>query len=101
MYRLAVRNKVPFAAVDHPSAMGGRAIEVAVEILSGRPVPWRVEVPVQVVLKRGCETQSVSDDIWSEAHLGWDLADDAVLSEGPSVRLDMRVSTGDRLRDDV
>ncbi len=87
MYKLALREKVPFAALDYPAAMGGRAIEVAVDILGGRPVPRRVEVPVQVVLPRGCETASVSADIWAETHVGWDLADDAVLSQGPSVRV--------------
>lgn len=86
MYKLALHNKLPLGAVDYPAAMGARAIETALDILAGKPVSRRIEAPVQVVLPRGMETPSVKADIWAELHVRWDLPDDAVLSQGPSLR---------------
>ena len=86
MYKLALHHKVPFVALDYPAAMGARAVEVALDVLSGKPVPKRVEVPVPVVLPRGMETASVRADTWAERHVGWDLPDTAILSQGPSLR---------------
>lgn len=86
MYKKALSLKIPFIALDYPAAMGARAVDTAIDILSGNPVPSRVEVPVQIILPRGCETASVTADIWAEAHVGWELPDDAILSQGPSLR---------------
>ncbi|MBY6116931.1 substrate-binding domain-containing protein [Mameliella alba] len=86
MYKLCLHNKVPMAALDYPASMGARAIEVAIDVLCGVPVPQRVEVPVQVVLPRGQETASVKADLWAERHVAWDLGDDAILSQGPALR---------------
>lgn len=86
MYRLCLRNKVPMVALDYPASMGMRALEVALDVLSGNPVPQRVEVPVEIVLPRGCQTASVKADVWAELHTEWDLPDEAVLSQGPALR---------------
>lgn len=86
MYKLSLHNKVPIVALDYPARMGSLVLEVALDILAGRIVPRRVEAPVQVVLPRGCETQSVKADIWAETHVAWDLPGGAVLSQGPSLR---------------
>jgi ABC-type sugar transport system substrate-binding protein len=86
MYKTALECRLPFVAVDYPAAMGARAVEVALEILAGRPVRRRVEVAAPVVLPRGAETPSVRADIWAETHVRWDLPDDAILSQGPSLR---------------
>lgn len=86
MYKLALHHRVPFVALDYPAAMGARVLEVALDVLSGKPVPRRVEVPVPVVLPRGMETASVRADTWAERHVGWDLPDTAILSQGPSLR---------------
>ncbi|MEO1115212.1 MAG: substrate-binding domain-containing protein [Pseudomonadota bacterium] len=86
MYKLALYHKVPFVALDYPAAMGARVVEVALDILSGKSVPRRVEVPVPIVLPRGMETASVRADTWAERHVGWDLPGSAILSQGPSLR---------------
>ena len=86
MYKAALHNKLPFVAVDYPAAMGGRAIEVALDILSGKAVRRRVELAAPVVLPRGGETRSVRADAWAETFVRWDLPDDAILSQGPSLR---------------
>jgi ABC-type sugar transport system substrate-binding protein len=88
MYKLAIRSAVPFVAVDYPAAMGARSIDTALAVLSGEPVPRRVETQLVTVMPRGCETLSIKADEWAELHVRWDLPDDAVLSQGPSLRLD-------------
>ena len=85
MYKMALLHKLPFVAVDYPAAMGARAIEVALDVLAGKPVRRRVEIAAPVVLPRGHETASVRADIWAETHVRWDLPDDAILSQGPSL----------------
>lgn len=85
MYKLALMHKLPFVAVDYPAAMGARAIEVALDVMAGKPVRRRVEIAAAVVLPRGHETASVRADIWAETHVRWDLHDDAILSQGPSL----------------
>lgn len=85
MYKLCLINKVPMVALDYPASIGARALEVALNVLAGRPVPQRVEVPVRIILPRGRETQSVKADIWAERHVEWSLGDDAVLSQGPAL----------------
>ncbi|MEM9840901.1 MAG: substrate-binding domain-containing protein, partial [Pseudomonadota bacterium] len=86
MYKLCLEQKVPMVALDYPASMGARALEVALDILQGQPVPQRVEVPVQIILPRGQETQSVKADTWAELHVQWSLADEAILSQGPALQ---------------
>jgi ABC-type sugar transport system substrate-binding protein len=85
MYKLALHNRLPFVAVDYPAAMGGRAVEIALDVLSGSTVPRRVEVQAPVIMPRGMETPGVHADFWAETHVRWDLPDDAILSQGPSL----------------
>lgn len=86
MYKLCLHHAVPMAALDYPASMGARALETALDVLGGNPVPQRVEVPVQIVLPRGMETASVKADAWAELHVAWDLPNDAILSQGPALR---------------
>jgi DNA-binding LacI/PurR family transcriptional regulator len=85
MYKMALHHKLPFVAVDYPAAMGARAIEVALDVLAGKPVRRRVEMAAPVVLPRGQDTTNVRADIWAETHVRWDLPDNAILSQGPSL----------------
>ena len=91
MYKLAITNNCPFIAVDYPAAMGGRALETALDILQGDPVTERREVPVEVVLPRGCETENIKADQWAERHVRWDMPDTTILSQGPSLKYNDRV----------
>jgi ABC-type sugar transport system substrate-binding protein len=86
MYKQALHLKLPFVAVDYPAAMGARVLEAALEVLAGKPVRRRIEVAAPIVMPRGQETSSVGADVWAEAHVRWDLPDDAILSQGPSLR---------------
>ncbi|MBI1774972.1 MAG: substrate-binding domain-containing protein [Proteobacteria bacterium] len=81
-YKLAVRHRVPLAAVDYPPVMGLRAIEVLLDVLRGRWVPRRVDVATEVVITRGHATASVRPDLWADEHVRWDLPDELILATG-------------------
>jgi len=87
MYKLAIHHKIPFFAADYPAAMGSRAIEIALSIVAGKVVPKRLEVALNFVAARHCETVSIKADEWAERHVRWDLPDDVVLSQGPSLKI--------------
>ncbi len=81
-YKLAIKHQIRLAAVDYPPAMGSKAVEVLIEVLDGRYVPARVEVPLEVVLSKGAATPSVSPHLSVEERVRWDLPDDLVLASG-------------------
>ena len=81
-YKLAIRHRVPVAAVDFPPAMGTAAVEVLCAALRGRWVPRAVNVASAVILSRGHTTRSVKPTLWAEDHVRWDLPDDLVLASG-------------------
>lgn len=86
MYKLAIHHAVPFMAVDYPAAMGALAVETALSVLRGATLARRIETPIQIIVPRGQETASVRADDWAERHVRWDLPDDAILSQGASLR---------------
>jgi ribose transport system substrate-binding protein len=89
-YKLAIRHGVPQAAVDYPPAMGLRAVEALLDVLRGRPVPHRIDVPTEIVVTRGHATRSVRPDLWSDDHVRWDLPDDLILASGLGASYDPR-----------
>lgn len=89
-YKLAIRHGVPQAAVDYPPAMGLRAVEVLIDVLRGRAVPRRIDVPTEIVVTRGHATRSVKPDLWSDEHVRWDLPDDLILASGLGPAYDPR-----------
>jgi ribose transport system substrate-binding protein len=89
-YKLAIHHGVPQAAVDYPPAMGLRAVEALLDVLRGRPVPRRIDVPTEIVVTRGHATRSVRPDLWSDEHVRWDLPDDLILASGLGASYDPR-----------
>lgn len=81
-YKLAIRHRVPLAAVDYPPAMGTAAVDVLHAALNGRWVPRTVNVSSSVILSRGQATRSVKPTLWAEDHVRWDLPDDLILASG-------------------
>jgi len=81
-YKLAIRNRVPLAAVDYPPVMGIKAVEVLYAVLRGNWVPKVVDMPSEVILTKGAATRSVRAHLWAEDHVRWDLPDDLILSTG-------------------
>jgi ribose transport system substrate-binding protein len=80
--KLAVENKAPAFNYDYPPAMGGLSVEVALDILAGKPVPKQYEMNVDVALTKADETASVKADKWVEDYARLDAPNDLILSTG-------------------
>lgn len=80
--KLAVENDVPAFNYDYPPAMGGVALQVALDILDGKPVPHQYEVSVDIAITKGDETDSVKADKWVEDYARLDRPNDLILSTG-------------------
>ncbi|MEM9814109.1 MAG: substrate-binding domain-containing protein, partial [Pseudomonadota bacterium] len=79
MYKMAIQERVPLCGLDYPAAMGAASFHVAIDALSGRPVPRVVETDMQVIVTRGHETTSVRAD---QRHLARRQLSDAALQRG-------------------
>lgn len=80
--KLAVENDVPAFNYDYPPAMGGVAVNVALDILAGKPVPHQYEMNVDIAITQGDETASVKADKWVEDYARLDSPNDLILSTG-------------------
>ena len=80
--KLAVENDVPVINFDYPPAMGGNAVDIAIEVLQGNPVPKIYEVNVDVAVSKGHETESVKADKWVEDYVRMEKPGDLILSTG-------------------
>lgn len=89
-YKLAIRYRVPLAAVDYPPAMGTAAVEILHSALRGNWVPQTIHVESEVIITRGQGTRSVRPTLLAEEHVRWDLPDDLVLATGLGAAYDPR-----------
>jgi ribose transport system substrate-binding protein len=80
--RIAVENKVPVLNYNYPPAIGGAAIEIALQVLAGRSVPKLYFVSSDVIVSKGYETPSVRADRWAEDYVRLDKPMDYILSSG-------------------
>jgi ribose transport system substrate-binding protein len=80
--KLAVEYDVPVINFDYPPAMGADAVELALEVLAGNPVPKIFEVNVEVIVSKGHETTSVKADKWVEDYAQMDKPGELILSTG-------------------
>jgi ribose transport system substrate-binding protein len=80
--KLAVQHKVPVMSFDYPPGMGADAVDVALKVLSGTPVPKQYEVNADIAISKGDETASVKADRWVEDYAQLDKPNDLILSTG-------------------
>ncbi len=80
--KIALENKAPVLNFDYPPAMGGAAVELALQVLSGAAVPKLYFVNSDVVVSKGDETASVKADRWAEDYVRMDKPNDLILSSG-------------------
>jgi ribose transport system substrate-binding protein len=78
----AVENGAPAFNYDYPPAMGGLSVDVALDILAGRPVPKYYEMNVDIAITKADETESVKADKWVEDYARLDAPNDLILSTG-------------------
>jgi len=79
-FQLALRHRIPLAAVEYPAWMGTRALQAGLDVLAGKTMPRQIEVHSQVVISRGEETTSVHADVFAEDYVRWECAMDFVAS---------------------
>jgi ribose transport system substrate-binding protein len=61
--QLALKYKVPMLEIGYPPAMGGVAVNVALQVLAGTKVPCNYEISAQIATTDGDETPSVRRDV--------------------------------------
>jgi ribose transport system substrate-binding protein len=93
--RIAVENKVPVLNFDYPPAMGGAAVELALQVLAGASVPKLYFVNSDVVVSKGFETPSVRADRWVEDYVRMDKPNDLILSSGLGPDYDPKTFSAD------
>lgn len=80
--KIALENKAPVLNFDYPPAMGGAAVDLALQVMSGAAVPKLYFVNSDVVVSKGDETASVKADRWAEDYVRMDKPNDLILSSG-------------------
>ena len=80
--KVAVENKIPVLNVDYPPAMGGVAVDLALQVLAGAKVPKLYIVNSDIVVSKGDETPSIHADRWAEDYVRLDKPMDLILSSG-------------------
>jgi ribose transport system substrate-binding protein len=66
---MAIEHKVPVLNFDYPPAMGGAAVELALQVLAGASVPRLYFVNSNIVVSKGDETPSIRADMWAEDYV--------------------------------
>ncbi|MES2666229.1 MAG: ABC transporter substrate-binding protein [Pseudomonadota bacterium] len=80
--QLAIKYDIPLVEVGYPPSMGGTAVDVALQVLAGAPVPCTYTINAQIGVTEGDETASVKADIAIE---------NMVVADGPP---DMLITSG-------
>ncbi|MBX3568377.1 MAG: substrate-binding domain-containing protein [Rhizobiaceae bacterium] len=78
----AIKHKVPMMSIDNPPAGGGVAMDVAIKVLEGLPVPHNNFIDSTITVTKGDETPSVKADIPAEDYAKMDAPGDLILSTG-------------------
>jgi ribose transport system substrate-binding protein len=78
----AIKHKVPVIDIDYPSAMGGVAVDLALDVLAGKPVPHIAQINADIMVSKGAETKSVKADQWVEDYALMDKSPDYTLGNG-------------------
>jgi ribose transport system substrate-binding protein len=61
--QLALKHKIPMLEIGYPPAMGGVALNAALQVLNGTPVPCLYEINAQIATTDGTGTASVKPDL--------------------------------------
>ncbi|OJJ10703.1 MULTISPECIES: substrate-binding domain-containing protein [unclassified Roseibium] len=63
MYLLALEHGFPFAGVDYTPSIGGFGVDLAMDILSGKPVPKQFNVPAPIIISEGHNTETIQGTV--------------------------------------
>ncbi len=93
MYQLSAEYKVPMIGIDYPPLMGIRAVQIALDVLAGVPVPRTVQVSSQIVITAGDDTASVKGDMTPAQYVTKDAPGDLAPANGLPAGYDPRTFT--------
>lgn len=82
MYQLAHEHGFPLAGIDYTPSIGAAAVNLAVDVLKGTPVPQRLDVNFQVVISPGHETRSISADVMLPDYVAVDRPGELIMGSG-------------------
>jgi ribose transport system substrate-binding protein len=82
MYQLAMEHGFPFAGIDYTASIGAAAVNLAMDVLSGTPVPQRLDVNFQVVISEGHETASIRADVSLPDYVEMDRPGELIMGSG-------------------
>ncbi len=82
MYKLAYEYGFAFCGIDYTPAIGIAAVDLAMKVLKGTPVPKRLDVNFQIVLSEGAETASIKADVPLADYVALDKPDDFIMGHG-------------------
>lgn len=80
--KLAIEHGFPLFNFDYPPAMGGEAVQIALNTLQGLPVAKVHSINNMMTLTKGDETTSVHADQWADDYIRDDKPNDFLLSGG-------------------
>lgn len=78
----AINHKVPMMSIDNPPAGGAVALETALKILQGLPIPHDNFIDSTLTVTKGDETPSIKADMPAEDYAKMDKPGDLILSTG-------------------
>ena len=82
MYQLAQEHGFPFVGIDYTPSIGAAAVNLAMDVLEGTPVPQRLDVNFQVVISPDHETQSISADVLLPDYVEMDQPGEMIMGSG-------------------
>lgn len=82
MYQLAMEHGFPFIGIDYTASIGAAAVNLAMDVLSGTPVPQRLDVNFQVVISEGHETASITADVMLPDYVEMDRPGELIMGSG-------------------
>ncbi|MEO1191354.1 MAG: substrate-binding domain-containing protein [Pseudomonadota bacterium] len=82
MYLLALEHGFPFIGVDYTPAIGGSAVDLAIDILEGKPVPKQYVVPAPIVVSEGHDTKTIKGTVALKDYANPNQPGDYIMGHG-------------------
>ncbi len=93
MYKLAHEHGFPFLGIDYTPSIGLSAVELALQVLNGEPVPKQFVVPAPVVISAGDDTESIKATVPLADYVALDRPDDFIMGHGMGKNYDPKTFT--------
>lgn len=82
MYLLALEHGFPFVGVDYTPAIGGSAVDLAIDVLEGKSVPKQFVVPAPIVVSEGHDTKTIKGTVALKDYAAANQPGDYIMGHG-------------------